>query len=491
MTAHLAQQAAYLVKQALADAKRLEAAGCWVPFAARPTPEQLVETDILFFTVWLFSTDGVIHPGEVSFLNAVLGRQESVVSLTNQMQVHAKTLSSFSQQVPLLVECAIQMDQKSREGVAKRMIEAFETIGLLALAADDQVSEIETKALTAYIARIRSVAAAILGPDKPQPPPPPPFSNDSLAPPPALDAYGRPRPVFGKRKIVENHAATPAAPAAPVKPPDNLDACQAELEALIGLGNIKEEVGTMINLLRIRQLRLEQGLPAPAVSLHLVFTGNPGTGKTTVARLLGRIYAHMGILSTGTLIETDRSGLVGQYIGQTEVKTREAIDKAKGGILFIDEAYALAKEGTSNDFGSEAIAVLLKSMEDQRADLAVIAAGYPQPMRTFIEANPGLRSRFSRYFDFPDYSPPELLEIFEKLSHDGGYKLDAEARQKALDMFAKLHKGRDRHFGNGRTARNAFEASLTRQANRLAAIANPSREQLSLLTGEDIATPMS
>ncbi|CAA6605392.1 ATPase, AAA family [Rhodospirillaceae bacterium LM-1] len=491
MTAHLAQQAAYLVKQALADAKRLEAAGCWVPFDARPTPEQLVETDILFFTVWLFSADGAIHPGEVSFLNAVLGRQDSVVSLTNQMQVHAKTLNSFSQQVPMLIECAIQMDQKSRDGAAKRMIEAFETIGLLALAADDQVSEVETKALTAYIARIRSVAAAILGPDRSLPPAPLPIiQDDRPAPSPPLDSFGKPRSVFGKRKVAENPAAAPV-PGAPVKPPDNLDACRAELDALIGLGNIKEEVGTMINLLRIRQLRLEQGLPAPAISLHLVFTGNPGTGKTTVARLLGRIYAHMGILSTGTLIETDRSGLVGQYIGQTEVKTREAIDKAKGGILFIDEAYALAKEGTSNDFGAEAIAVLLKAMEDQRADLAVIAAGYPQPMQTFIEANPGLRSRFSRYFNFPDYSPPELQEIFEKMADDGGYKLGPEAQKRCLDMFAKLHKGRDRHFGNGRTARNAFEASLTRQANRLAAITSPSREQLSLLTAEDIATPMS
>ncbi|MBF0168492.1 MAG: AAA family ATPase [Alphaproteobacteria bacterium] len=484
MTTSLAQQALFLAKEMLSDARQLEAANCWVPFTPRPTPEELIETDLQLFLLWLFAVDGKIHPGEVGIFNAVLGRQESIVSLTSQMQRHQKTMISFSNQVPFLIECAIQRDQAGNVGMAKRMIEAFETLGLLALAADEQVSGSETEALTGYISRARNVAAAILGP-----------SAQPSAPSQPLNPPGLSRPVFGKRKPIMSEGVGSAAPAAKLQEAqtgDSLDKCRAELEALIGLASVKNEVSTLVNLLRVRQLRQSQGMPAPDISLHLVFTGNPGTGKTTVARLLGRIYAHMGILSSGVMVETDRSGLVGQYIGQTEVKTREAIEKAMGGILFIDEAYALAKNGGgSNDFGNEAIAVLLKAMEDRRGNLAVIVAGYSKPMEGFIEANPGLRSRFSRYFNFPDYEPADLLAIFEKYIREGGYRLAPEARQKAEEMFKTLHQRRDRNFGNGRTVRNAFEAALTGHANRLAANAKPSREDLTLLRAEDIATPMS
>jgi SpoVK/Ycf46/Vps4 family AAA+-type ATPase len=187
------------------------------------------------------------------------------------------------------------------------------------------------------------------------------------------------------------------------------------LDSLVGLSQIKKDVRSLINLIKVRKLREENGLTVPPLSLHMVFTGNPGTGKTTVARLLSRLYRSIGILSKGTLLEVDRSGLVAGYVGQTALKTREAVEKARGGILFIDEAYSLAPEGAGNDFGLEAIGIILKSMEDLRNELVVIVAGYPEPMERFISSNPGLESRFGKYFNFEDYNSAELLEIFKSM----------------------------------------------------------------------------
>ncbi len=269
-------------------------------------------------------------------------------------------------------------------------------------------------------------------------------------------------------------------------PAEELDAVIAELNSLIGLSNIKEQITTFINLLKIKKERREHGLPETAMTLHSVFYGSPGTGKTTVARLLGRIFKSLGLLEKGHVVETDRAGLVAGFVGQTAIQTDKIVGRAMDGILFVDEAYAL--EGSGNDFGREAVDTILKRMEDQRDRLVVIVAGYPDEMKSFIESNPGLKSRFSRYFLFKDYTPEELVKIFTLFCANAALKLTAPAQEKLLGLFRKSYECRDKSFGNGRFARNIFEKVVEQQANRLVEIAPLTDKILSTVTKDDIPT---
>ena len=260
-----------------------------------------------------------------------------------------------------------------------------------------------------------------------------------------------------------------------------------ELDDLIGLESVKQEVRSLANFVKLQKQREAQGLKSAKVSYHLVFYGSPGTGKTTVARIVGRIYKDLGVLKKGHTVETDRAGLCGEYVGKTGPKTDTVISKALDGVLFIDEAYSLVPEGgAGNDYGQEAISTILKRMEDYRDRLVVIVAGYKDEMQRFIDSNPGLQSRFNRYIDFPDYSSGELTDIFKMYMKKNQYTLAPDAEEYLKEQFEYAVAHKDRNFGNARFARNVFEKSIQQQANRLAGQTNLDKGRLSELTIEDL-----
>jgi len=260
-----------------------------------------------------------------------------------------------------------------------------------------------------------------------------------------------------------------------------------DLNGLVGLSNVKADVARHISLLRVQQMRREKGLSVPEQSLHMVFSGNPGTGKTSVARLIAKIYKQMGILSKGQFEETDRAGLVAEYLGQTALKVQAVVKKAIGGVLFIDEAYTLSgNERGADQFGQEAIDTLIKLMEDHRNDLIVIVAGYTQPMQRFIDSNPGLESRFNKYLHFEDYSPDDLTSIFVNLAKQHDYHVTTTAQAKAVLLFKQAHQDQSKVFSNARLARNVFEMAISNHAMRVGNLATVSESDLITLAAEDI-----
>lgn len=351
------------------------------------------------------------------------------------------------------------------------------------LAAIDGFRSVMLRAMdTAGVPRPGTPAAA--QPATPTPSSPPAPTPTGATPParpgPSAPGPHTPAPPGG---AAQTQGEAPAAETPVLPPARPIEELLAELDALIGLDHVKAEVRRLTSLLQVQSLRAERGLRTIEVSRHLVFTGNPGTGKTTVGRLLAQIYRSVGVVSVGHLVETDRSDLVAGYVGQTATKTRAVLDSALGGMLLIDEAYALARGG-ENDFGLEAVDTLVKFMEDHRDDLAIVAAGYPDEMQALLDTNPGLKSRFTRTVHFPDYTDDELERIFGGLCDKNHYSLSDDALVRLRHLIGV--EPRTRGFGNARFVRNLFEAAVAHQAMRVAPLQDPSTEHLVTLIASDI-----
>ncbi|MBR5756243.1 MAG: AAA family ATPase [Firmicutes bacterium] len=443
--------------------------------------------DCTYLLSCLAYEDSKVSENEKALINDMLGIEISDLTI----QTFARSNSNFDiESVCRTVEAVCATDDldwtkfgSGKEQTAKSIVSFFEDIGELILKADNPQSQLEK--LYHFIAvqndYINGDLADIKLPGRNR------FMSDI-----SRDFFGGKAEdvnnIVSNQKSAEEAQAKALAADAAVVQPDMEDPME-ELNKLIGLTDIKKDVADLINLVKIQKLREERGMKTVPVSKHLVFTGNPGTGKTTVARILAQLYKQIGVLETGQLVETDRSGLVAGYVGQTAIKTQEMINKAMGGVLFIDEAYSLAKEG--NDFGQEAIATILKAMEDNRDKFVVIVAGYDDLMDNFINSNPGLKSRFSKYFHFPDYTAEEMLGIFKMNCKKYQYELSPEAEEKVKEYLIELEENKDENFANARDVRNYFERVITNQANRIAEMSELKDEDVALILPEDLSAEES
>ena len=423
--------------------------------------------------VWQADNAVGITPRHVEFYNAIYsGTGPAPSALYWEVATGVADYDLF--QPPAFFAALRDYDRRKGTTLARRFTDQLTLLLLLFAAVDGVVSEAEA----GFVNACSDTLMALCGQEG--------LSGD--------------RPALKADEFV-THVPAPAQPPTEVVPaaeqeetplPESeptLEELLAELDGLCGLEQVKQDVKSLINLVKVRRLREEAGLPVPPMSLHLVFLGNPGTGKTTVARLLARLYHAIGVLPKGQLVEVDRSGLVAGFVGQTALKTQEVIQKAIGGVLFIDEAYALVNQDNGNDFGREVIEVLLKNMEDHRTALVVIVAGYSQLMEKFIHSNPGLESRFNKYFYFEDYDGAQLFTILQSMCVKNGYVLTPEGEALARRELMALYEDRDENFGNARDVRNLFEQAVARQSDRVARLEAPTREQLMALRPEDLAEP--
>lgn len=430
--------------------------------------------------LWQADNHGGITPRHVEFYNAIYTPGTPPPSaLYWEVATGAADYAVF--QPPRFFEDLRAYDRTHHTALSRRFIDQLTLLLLLFASVDDLVSEEEA----GFVNGCGDILLRLCDADHlPKDARPPLRADDFIAPRPETPA--EPSTPVSSAPAVQKAEAEPEAKAEKPEEEPSLEELTAQLDSLCGLTKVKEDVKSLINLVKVRKLRQQAELPVPPLSLHLVFMGNPGTGKTTVARLLAKIYHAIGVLPKGQLVEVDRSGLVAGFVGQTALKTQKVIDQAIGGVLFIDEAYALVNQDNANDFGNEAIEVLLKNMEDHRDELIVIVAGYTNLMEKFIHANPGLESRFNKYFYFEDYDGGQLMEILRSMCKKNGYTLSPEGENWAEQELQTLYERRDENFGNARDVRNLFERAVSRHSDRVAALEAPTREQLMELLPVDL-----
>ena len=461
-----------MISECYEAARMINAAGMALELST--TLKDVVRTEFMKFLAYLSDIDGEVTKEELIFIRQYLGFDMTKDSLL-QFKIKEQTGSSvFGHTVPIGVKYFVLADAGHRvpndafhDRKAQLLADTYRKLGQMFIACNDVVTTEEIEHLTGYCTMIENF----------------------------LKEYG----LFTRRTMLK-----------PIVPSDRrkqdgeavsdekegdmpkeekeivIDDVLAELNALTGLSAVKKDVNSLVNLLKVQKLRAENGLKNTSVSKHLVFSGNPGTGKTTVARLLAKIYKGLGILTGGQLVEVDRGSLVSGFIGQTATKTREVIEDALGGILFIDEAYTLVVGKGENDFGQEAVDTLLKAMEDYRDELIVIVAGYPDLMEEFLESNPGLKSRFNKFIYFDDYTAEEMCTILESMCTAQDYELSEEAKAYAAEYFARRLEKKGEDFANAREVRNFLEQAIANQAGRLVNISNPDKKQLSVIEKEDI-----
>lgn len=416
----------------------------------------------LKYMLFLADSNNVINEAEVNFICECLNMETSVQYLKRFLNENKISQKSVCDTLAQLLDFFTDIDMLYGDpsgSISLLFIETINSVGIMLTVMDGSADAFQTNAIAQIMVKLHSQRATNLMHWQS------PLKNHAAHVPKDFciksnsqdDALTSNKKEDVTAEITEEIHET-------------LDELMEQLHGLTGLKRVKEELDTLINLIKVKKLREERGLPNLSLSLHMVFSGNPGTGKTTVARLLSKIYSKLGILRKGHLVETDRSDLVSGYVGQTAIKTEKIIKTAMGGVLFIDEAYTLTASTGSNDFGMEAVNTLLKEMEDHRDDFIVIVAGYPEEMEQFLESNPGLNSRFRTKILFEDYSPPELMDIFKNMCKNYALTPTKEAELSVLKFFQKRCEENNENFANARDVRNFVDSAISNQANRIAKI---------------------
>ena len=438
--------------------------------------EQL-RMDLRNFFCYLAISDGIVQKEEIRYINKLLEYEFDSDTITDCIRNNCIAGRDFLNNPPLSLRYFLKdknipnaVYQSKYYDIRNLYYYTFQELGREFIACNRKVEDGEIRNLTRYLLMLESQMNAYKN-----------YGEERQETPDSIPYRIKETSKNEEEEIAFVGTITEADPEG-----YDLDTLMQELNGLIGLGSVKKEVKNLVNLLRINELRKQNGLKQASVARHFVFTGNPGTGKTTVARLLSKIYCALGVLSKGHLVEVDRSGMVAGYMGQTALKVKQVVDKAKGGVLFIDEAYALSNHGPEGDFGQEAIDTLNKAMEDYRDDLIVIVAGYPDLMEEFIESNPGLNSRFNKTIDFPDYNAEELYEIFTYMSREQDYHVSSTGVERLREHLREMVSHKDENFGNARDIRNYLSQVIERQANRLIAASSVDKQQLLTIEAEDL-----